>query len=72
MVASAKDLSAGGQDSSSISGLYAHFIGGRRVLAEGPADLVREAAAAGIGPHEQGRDAVDFFTKVKTVYINYG
>jgi aldehyde dehydrogenase (NAD+) len=27
--------------------------------------------ASGIGPHEQGRDAIDFFTKVKTVYINY-
>jgi aldehyde dehydrogenase (NAD+) len=27
--------------------------------------------SSGIGPHEQGRDAVDFFTKVKTVYINY-
>jgi aldehyde dehydrogenase (NAD+) len=27
--------------------------------------------ASGIGPHEQGREAVDFFTKVKTVYINY-
>ena len=27
--------------------------------------------ASGIGPHEQGRDAMDFFTKVKTVYINY-
>jgi alpha-ketoglutaric semialdehyde dehydrogenase len=26
---------------------------------------------SGIGPHEQGRDAVDFFTKVKTVYINF-
>ena len=26
---------------------------------------------SGIGPHEQGREAVDFFTKVKTVYINY-
>jgi aldehyde dehydrogenase (NAD+) len=28
--------------------------------------------ASGIGPHEQGRDAMDFFTKVKTVYINFG
>jgi len=28
--------------------------------------------ASGIGPHEQGREAIDFFTKVKTVYINYG
>jgi aldehyde dehydrogenase (NAD+) len=28
--------------------------------------------SSGIGPHEQGRDAVDFFTKVKTVYLNYG
>ncbi|MCA1646152.1 MAG: aldehyde dehydrogenase family protein [Chloroflexi bacterium] len=28
--------------------------------------------ASGIGPHEQGRAAVDFFTKVKTVYINFG
>jgi alpha-ketoglutaric semialdehyde dehydrogenase len=28
--------------------------------------------SSGIGPHEQGRDAVDFFTKVKTVYINHG
>jgi acyl-CoA reductase-like NAD-dependent aldehyde dehydrogenase len=27
--------------------------------------------ASGIGPHEQGREAIDFFTKVKTVYINY-
>jgi acyl-CoA reductase-like NAD-dependent aldehyde dehydrogenase len=27
---------------------------------------------SGIGPHEQGREAVDFFTKVKTVYINHG
>jgi aldehyde dehydrogenase (NAD+) len=27
--------------------------------------------SSGIGPHEQGRDAIDFFTKVKTVYINY-
>jgi aldehyde dehydrogenase (NAD+) len=27
--------------------------------------------ASGIGPHEQGRDAIDFFTKVKTVYINF-
>ncbi len=26
---------------------------------------------SGIGPHEQGRDAIDFFTKVKTVYINF-
>jgi alpha-ketoglutaric semialdehyde dehydrogenase len=29
------------------------------------------AKASGFGPHEQGREAVDFFTKVKTVYINY-
>jgi acyl-CoA reductase-like NAD-dependent aldehyde dehydrogenase len=28
--------------------------------------------SSGIGPHEQGRDAMDFFTKVKTVYINFG
>lgn len=28
--------------------------------------------ASAIGPHEQGRDAIDFFTKVKTVYINHG
>jgi alpha-ketoglutaric semialdehyde dehydrogenase len=28
--------------------------------------------ASGIGPHEQGRDAVDFFSKVKTVYISHG
>ena len=28
--------------------------------------------ASGIGPHEQGRDAIDFFTKVKSVYINHG
>ena len=27
--------------------------------------------ASGIGPHEQGREAIDFFTKVKSVYINY-
>jgi alpha-ketoglutaric semialdehyde dehydrogenase len=27
--------------------------------------------ASGIGPHEQGREAIDFFTKVKTVYVNY-
>jgi aldehyde dehydrogenase (NAD+) len=27
--------------------------------------------SSGIGPHEQGRDAIDFFTKVKTVYINF-
>jgi alpha-ketoglutaric semialdehyde dehydrogenase len=26
---------------------------------------------SGMGPHEQGREAVDFFTKVKTVYINF-
>jgi len=24
-----------------------------------------------MGPHEQGREAIDFFTKVKTVYINF-
>jgi aldehyde dehydrogenase (NAD+) len=29
------------------------------------------AKASAMGPHEQGRDAVDFFTRVKTVYINY-
>jgi acyl-CoA reductase-like NAD-dependent aldehyde dehydrogenase len=28
--------------------------------------------ASGFGPHEQGREAVEFFTKVKTVYINHG
>src|SRR5579859_231632 len=28
--------------------------------------------ASGMGPHEQGREAIDFFTKVKTVYINFG
>ena len=28
--------------------------------------------ASGMGPHEQGREAIDFFTKVKTVYINHG
>jgi acyl-CoA reductase-like NAD-dependent aldehyde dehydrogenase len=28
--------------------------------------------ASGIGPHEQGREAIDFFTKVKTVYVNHG
>jgi aldehyde dehydrogenase (NAD+) len=28
--------------------------------------------ASGIGPHEQGREAIDFFSKVKTVYINFG
>jgi acyl-CoA reductase-like NAD-dependent aldehyde dehydrogenase len=28
--------------------------------------------ASGIGPHEQGREAIDFFTRVKTVYINHG
>jgi alpha-ketoglutaric semialdehyde dehydrogenase len=27
--------------------------------------------ASGMGPHEQGREAIDFFTKVKTVYINF-
>jgi alpha-ketoglutaric semialdehyde dehydrogenase len=27
--------------------------------------------ASGIGPHEQGREAIDFFTRVKSVYINY-
>jgi alpha-ketoglutaric semialdehyde dehydrogenase len=26
---------------------------------------------SGMGPHEQGREAIDFFTKVKTVYINF-
>jgi alpha-ketoglutaric semialdehyde dehydrogenase len=29
------------------------------------------AKASGIGPHEQGREAIDFFTRVKTVYINF-
>jgi aldehyde dehydrogenase (NAD+) len=28
--------------------------------------------ASGMGPHEQGREAIDYFTRVKTVYINYG
>jgi aldehyde dehydrogenase (NAD+) len=28
--------------------------------------------SSGIGPHEQGRDAIDFFTKIKTVYVNHG
>ena len=28
--------------------------------------------ASGIGPHEQGREAIDFFTRVKTVCINHG
>jgi alpha-ketoglutaric semialdehyde dehydrogenase len=28
--------------------------------------------SSGMGPHEQGREAIDFFTKVKTVYINFG
>ncbi len=28
--------------------------------------------SSGFGPHEQGREAVDFFTQVKTVYINHG
>ena len=27
--------------------------------------------ASGIGPHEQGREAIDCFSKVKTVYINF-
>jgi aldehyde dehydrogenase (NAD+) len=27
--------------------------------------------ASGIGPHEQGREAIDFYTRVKTVYINF-
>jgi len=27
--------------------------------------------ASGIGPHDPGREAIDFFTKVKTVYINF-
>jgi aldehyde dehydrogenase (NAD+) len=27
--------------------------------------------ASGIGPHEQGREAIDFFSKVKSVYINF-
>jgi aldehyde dehydrogenase (NAD+) len=27
---------------------------------------------SGFGPHEQGREAIDFFTQVKTVYINHG
>ena len=46
MVATAKDLSASGQAPSSITGLYAHFIGGRRVLADGPPDLVRTNPSA--------------------------
>jgi hypothetical protein len=29
------------------------------------------AQSVGIGPHEQGREAIDFFTRVKTVYINF-
>jgi alpha-ketoglutaric semialdehyde dehydrogenase len=29
------------------------------------------AKASAIGPHEQGREAIDFFTRVKTVYINF-
>jgi alpha-ketoglutaric semialdehyde dehydrogenase len=28
--------------------------------------------SSGIGPHEQGREAIDFFTRVKSVYINFG
>src|ERR1041384_887231 len=32
--------------SSTIKDLYAHFIGGRRVLPDGPADLVREKPSA--------------------------
>jgi aldehyde dehydrogenase (NAD+) len=28
--------------------------------------------SSGIGPHEQGRHATDFFTKEKTVYISHG
>jgi alpha-ketoglutaric semialdehyde dehydrogenase len=28
--------------------------------------------SSGMGPHEQGREAIDFFTKVKSVYINFG
>jgi aldehyde dehydrogenase (NAD+) len=46
MVATAKDLSASEQGPSSITGLYAHFIGGRRVLPEGQPDLVRENPSA--------------------------
>src|SRR5215470_3132467 len=33
-------------ESSSIKGLYAHFIGGRRVMPDGPPDLVRENPSA--------------------------
>jgi aldehyde dehydrogenase (NAD+) len=46
MVATAKDRSASQQGSSSITGLYAHFIGGRRVLPDGAPDLVRENPSA--------------------------
>ncbi len=27
--------------------------------------------ATGIGPREQGREAIDFYSEVKTVYIDY-
>ena len=43
MVATATPSDTG---SSSIQGLYAHFIGGRRVMPDGPPDLVRENPAA--------------------------
>jgi acyl-CoA reductase-like NAD-dependent aldehyde dehydrogenase len=33
--------------------------------------VVTRPKASGIGPHEQGREAIDFFTRVKTVYINF-
>jgi aldehyde dehydrogenase (NAD+) len=46
MVATAKGLSTGVTDTSAIKGLYAHFIGGRRVVSDGAPDLVRENPAA--------------------------
>src|SRR5438046_2889048 len=50
MVASASAVSASETDATSslilIKGLYAHFIGGRRVLPDAPADLVRENPSA--------------------------
>src|SRR6516162_5536947 len=46
MVATAKDPSTSGQGPGSITGLYAHFIGGRRVLPDGAPDLVRENPSA--------------------------
>src|SRR5689334_20658095 len=46
MVASVTPPTGSETDSSSIKGLYAHFIGGRRVLPDGPPDLVRENPAA--------------------------